>query len=160
MHQQYQKAKTGKILLICFTVCSVIYLALLYWINQRVDVADISGCETAGAEDMEYKIEKVSCMYDYIDIRGYAYQPGVSLLTADTELLAYDAASGLYYRLPTEQVKKPKLTKQADDGCNYDYAQFRSVTLQKKIPDGSRICIWYKGNGANTLIQTDEVIYY
>ena len=43
MHQQYQKAKTGKILLVCFAVCSVVYLGLLYWINQRVDVADISG---------------------------------------------------------------------------------------------------------------------
>ena len=43
-----------------------------------------------------------------MEIRGYAYEPGISIDTADTRLLAYDPAAGVYYRLPTENVKKKK----------------------------------------------------
>ncbi len=158
MNRSYDKAKVGKILLFVFVLSAAVYLFLLYFANQRVDTVDVSGCDR-NTESMKYKVSKISSKYDYIEIQGYAYEPGVSLLTADTVLLAHDPATDLYYKLPTENTKRTKLTKNADDGCNYDYAQFKSTVLQKKIPRGCMLCIWYRGNGSNKLIQTDNVIY-
>ncbi len=159
MNRSYDKAKMGKVLLLAFVLFAAVYLFLLFFVNQRVVMADVSGCDR-NTENMKYKVSKISSKYDYIEIQGYAYEPGVSLLTANTVLLAHDPTTDLYYRLPTENTKRTKLTKNADDGCNYDYAQFKSTVLQKKIPSGCRLCIWYRGNGSNKLIQTDEVIYY
>lgn len=159
MNRPYDKAKVGKILLPVFILAAALYLFLLFFLNQRVVTVDVSGCDT-DTDQMKYRVSKISCEYDYIEIRGYAYEPGVSLLTADTVLLAHDPTTDLYYRLPTENTKRTKLTKNADDGCNYDYAQFKSTVLQKKIPSGCRLCIWYRGNGSNKLIRTDDVIYY
>ncbi len=160
MKNQYDKAKVSKIVLCLFVLCAAGYLLLLFRVNQRVAVVDVSGCKTAEAGQMEYKIEKIECKYNYAEIKGYAYMPGVSVDTADTVLLAYDPTADLYYELPTENIKKTKLTENADDGFNYDYAQFKSVTLRKKIPGGCRICIWYRGNEENILIPTEEVIFY
>ena len=159
MNQPYDKAKIGKILLFVFILLSAAYLFLLFFVNQRVVIVDVSGCDR-DTENMKYKVSEISCEYDYIEIRGYAYEKGESLLIADTVLLAHDPTTDLYYKLPTENTKRTKLTKNADDGCNYDYAQFKSTVLQKKIPSGCRLCIWYRGNGSNKLIQTEDVIYY
>lgn len=160
MKNQYDKARMGKIVLVLFTVCALLYVALLFGTNQRVVKYDVTGCEVAEEGRMTYKIEKISCNYNYIKITGYAYEAGVSVDKADTTLLACDPVSGTCYKLPTENVKKTKLTEEADDGFNYDYAQFQSVTLRKKIPAGCRVCILYQGNGANILIPTDQVIFY
>lgn len=160
MKKQYDKAKVSKIVLCLFAALSAVYLLFMFWVNQRVVTVDVSGCEVAEAGQMNYKIEKIACKYDYVEIKGYAYRPGVSVDTADTVLLAYDPTTGIYYKLPTENVKKTKLTENADDGFNYDYAQFKSVTLRKKIPGGCRVCIWFRGNGENILIPTEEVIFY
>lgn len=159
MNQSYDKVKIGKIFVFAFVLLSAVYLFLLFYVNQRVVTVDVSGCDR-NAENMKYKISKISCEYDYIEIRGYAYEKGESLLTANTILLAYDPTTDLYYKLPTENTKRTKLTEKANDGCNYDYAQFKSAVLQKKIPGGCRLCIWYLGNGSNKLIQTDNVLYY
>lgn len=159
MNQPYDKAKTGRVLLLMFIFAAAAYLFLLFFLNQRVVTVDVSGCDV-NVDQMKYKVSKISSEYDYIEIQGYAYEPGVSLLTAHTVLLAHDPTTDLYYRLPTENTKRTKLTKKADDGCNYDYAQFKSTVLQKKIPSGCRLCIWYRGNGGNKLIRTDDVIYY
>ncbi len=158
MNREYDKIKMGKRLSLLFCLCAAVYLLLLYVTNQRVAVADVSGADQTAADDMEYKIERVRLEDGYLDIRGYAYEPGESVDVADTTVLAYDAAADVYYRLPTEHVKKAKLTKNADDGYNYDYAQFQSITRASKIPGGCTICIWYRGNGKNRLIRTDRTI--
>lgn len=159
MNHPYDKEKMAKALLLLFVLAAAAYLFLLFFLNQRVVLVDVSGCDT-DVEQMKYKVSKITCKYDYVEIQGYAYEPGVSLLTAHTTLLAHDPTTDLYYRLPTENTKRTKLTKNADDGCNYDYAQFKSAVLQKKIPGGCRLCIWYQGNGSNKLIRTDKVIFY
>lgn len=159
MNGSYDKAKMGKILLLVFVLFAALYLFLLFFANQRVVTVDVSGCDS-NTENMKYKVSKIRSKYDYIEIQGYAYEPGVSLLTANTVLLAHDPTTDLYYKLPTENTKRTKLTKKAADGCNYDYAQFKSTVLTKKIPSGCRLCIWYRGNGSNKLIHTDNVIYY
>ena len=160
MERPYNRARTVKILMLLFVLSAAGYLFLLFWINQRVETIDVSGCEVVSSAEMEYKVDRISCQYGYVEISGHAYEPGVSVDQADTVVLAYHPASGIYYKLPTENVKKEKLTKKADDGFNYDYAQFKSVTLRSKLPDGCRVCIWYRGNGENRLIQTEEVIFY
>lgn len=160
MKNQYNKSKVSKIVLCLFFICAAGYVFFMFWLNQRVVTVDVSACDTVAAERMKYKIEKINCKYDYVEITGYAYEPGVSVDTADTVLLAHDPVTDVYYKLPTENLKKTKLTKNANDGFNYDYAQFKSVTLQKKLPGGCRVCIWYRGNGENILIPTEEVIFY
>lgn len=160
LKQPYDKGKVGKILFAIFTVCAAAYLLLLFWTNQRVIVADVSRCEMQSADRIEWKIEKMLGKHEYMTIKGYAYQRGVSVDTTETVLIAYDEEKDIYYELPTECVKKTKLTKKADDGCNYDYAGFRSVVLLKKVPRGSKVYIRYRGNGTDVLIPTDEVINY
>ena len=123
-------------------------------------IVDVSVCEIADETTMQYKIEKIEYKSNYIKISGYAYRQGISVDTADTVLLAHDPTTDIYYELPTENVKKTKLSKNADDGFNYDYAEFQSVVRSKKIPGGCRACIWYRGNGENVLIPTEEVLYY
>ncbi len=160
MDRQYDRVKTGKAVLGGFLLCAAAYLLLLFFVNQRVSTVDLSGCDTDAAGQMAYRIEKIECSYGYVEVRGYAYEPGVSIDTADTRLLAHDPTSDVYYMLPTENVKKEKLTKEADDGFNYDYAQFRSVVRAAKLPGGCRACIWYRCNGENRLIHTEEVLFY
>ena len=160
MKDQYDKGKVSKIVLGIFLVCAVSYLTVLYGLNQRVKIVDVSDCEIADETTMQYKIEKIEYKRNYIKISGYAYRQGISVDTADTVLLAHDPTTDIYYELPTENVKKTKLSKNADDGFNYDYAEFQSVVRSKKIPGGCKACIWYRGNGENVLIPTEEVLYY
>lgn len=160
MNRAYDRSKTGKTAAVLFGLFAAAYLLLLYIVNQRVVAVDVSGCEVCSAGQMSFKIEKIESRYGYLEVRGYAYEPGVSIDTADTRLLAYDPTADVYYRLPSENVKKEKLTKEANDGFNYDYAQFRSVVRQSKLPGGCRVCIWYCCNGNDKLIHTDEVLFY
>lgn len=160
LKQPYDKGLLGKLFVGIFALCAVIYLLLLFGTNQRVITVDVSRCETKVAEKMTWEIESMTGKNGYMTIKGYAYQPGVSVDTTETVVLAYDAENGVYYQLPTESVKKTKLTEKADDGCNYDYAEFKSVVALKKVPRGSQVCIRYRGNGMDILIPTDQVINY
>lgn len=158
MNHQYDKAKIGRILIGAYALCVLAYLLLLYWTNQRVVVVDVSGCEIVSGDEIEYGIDKLFCEYGYANISGHAYEKGVPVETADTAVLAYDPATGLYYQLPTKIAKNTKLTENEGDGCNYDYAQFYSVAFLKKIPAECEAYIWYRVNGASKLIQTGKVI--
>lgn len=160
MNERYDKEKITRITFVLFVLCALGYLLLSFWLNQRVVTVDVSGCDIQAAERMKYKIEKINCQSDYVEVKGYAYEPGVSVDEADTVIVAKDPINNVYFQLPTENVKKTKLTTKAADGCNYDYAQFKSVVLRSKIPSGCRVCIWYRCNGANILIPTEEVIFY
>lgn len=159
MNRPYDKAKIAKILAAAYTACSLAYLLLLFWTNQRVFLADVSGCEVVSGEGIEYGFDTMYCEYGYAYITGHAYEKGEPVKAADTAVLAYDPGTGLYYELPTRVVKNTKLTQKEDDGCNYDYAQFKSVVFLDKIPDGSKACIWYRVNGKSKLILTENEIY-
>lgn len=158
MNQPYEKAKIAKIIIGVYAFLAMAYLLLLFWTNQRVFAVDVSGCELAEPGEIAYGFDKLKCEYGYVDIRGYAYEKGVSVERADTAVLARDPATGTYYKLPTEVVSDETLTTKENDGCNYDYAQFRSVAFLNKFPKGSAVCIWYRVNGESKLIQTDQVI--
>ena len=56
MKDQYDKGKVSKIVLGIFLVCAFSYLAVLYGLNQRVKIVDVSGCEIADETTMRYKI--------------------------------------------------------------------------------------------------------
>lgn len=160
MEKQYDKSSMGRLVICVFAIAAAGYLILLYWVNQRVVAVDVSGCQIVEEGEMEYQIEPVRYQYHSVEISGYAYERGISTDKAATAVLAYDPVADVYYQLPTENRKDKSITKNANDGYNYDYAKFCSVALRKKIPDGSRICIWYRGNGANKLIKTEEALYY
>jgi hypothetical protein len=160
LKQPYKKERVGIVLGLAFVLCVGCYLLLLFWTNQRVVPVDVSGCDTAGAERFTWEIEKMKGKSGYMTIKGYAYEPGYSEDEAHTTLLAYDEEQDVYYRLPTENVKKEKLTEKADDGFNYDYAEFTSVFYLNKVPSGSKVFIWYQGNGKNILIPTEKEITY
>ena len=113
MNRNFDKGKAAKILTGIFVFVAAAYLLLLFWVNQRVSVIDVSGCEQGAAEQMAYKIENIKCRDKYVEITGYAYEPGVSIDRADTSVLAYDPVSEVYYKLPTENIKKEKITKKA-----------------------------------------------
>lgn len=149
-----------RIIMSLFAAFAVLFLLFLFWKNQRVEVMDVSACDTSSAQNMTWEIEKAVCQYNYVTINGYAYENGVSLDHAKTTVLVYDPTSDIYYKLPTENVKKTKITEKAADGYNYDYAEFQSVALLKKIPSGCQIFILYQGNEKNRLIATGQQIVY
>lgn len=160
MDYRHDKAKIGKIIIGAYALCVLAYLFLLFWTNQKVVTVDVSGCEIVTGDEIEYGFDRFMCEYGYADIRGHAYEKGVEIKSADTEVLAYDPATGIYYRLPTRVVKNTKLTKEADDGCNYDYGQFQAIAFLKNFPVDSKACILYRVNGESKLIRTENVIYH
>lgn len=160
MHMEYDKKKTAAALAVIFSLLVIVWLGLTFFTNQWVKPLDVSACDRISAAGVDWQIDSVDAKYDYLTIKGHAYQPGISVDTVETAVVIYDAVNDAYYELPTENIKKTKLTEKADDGYNYDYAQFEAVAYQNKIPDGSRIYILYKANGSNILIETDNVIYF
>lgn len=160
MNMQYDKKKTVAVIAGIFAVAALLWLGLTFYSNQRVKVIDVSSCDRLAAAGVDYSIDSVNYKYDYISIKGHAYQPGISVDTVETVVVIYDAINDVYYELPTESVKRTKLTEKADDGYNYDYAQFEAVAFKSKIPDGSRIFILYRVNDSEILIETEESIYF
>lgn len=158
MNKHYEKEGTAKRIAVISAAFILLFLMFLYWDNQRIQVIDVSGCDTSSAEKITYGIEKYRNELGYIYIKGYAYEPGVSVDYADISLLAYDQVTKKYYRLPTENIENEKLTEHADDGFNYNYAAFESVTMRKKIKEGCRFYLLYRNNGENILIQTEQVL--
>lgn len=95
MKDQYDKGKVSKIVLGIFLVCAVSYLAVLYGLNQRVKIVDVSGCEIADETTMQYKIEKIEYKRNYIKISRLCIPAGISVDTADTVLLAHDPTTDI-----------------------------------------------------------------
>lgn len=160
MHMQYEKKKIAAVVAVVFSLLVIVWLGLTFFINQRVKPIDVSACDRQSAAGVDWKIDSVKGEYNYMTIKGHAYQPGISVDKVETVVVIHDAVNDVYYELPTESVKKEKLTEKAGDGYNYDYAQFQAVAFLDKIPDGSRIYILYRANGSNILVETDEVIYF
>lgn len=160
MSKQYDKKLIGWIAGAVFTVVVILWIGITFFTNQRVKEIDVSNIDRTAAAGVDFSIDSVSHKYDYISIRGHAYQPGISVDMVETVIVVYDAVNDKYYELPTESVKRKKLTEEANDGYNYDYAQFEAVAFKNKIPDGSRVCILYRVNGSEILIETEEAIYF
>lgn len=158
LEKNYEKKTTLMILGGIFMAASLAFLFILFWWNQRIVPVDVGGCET----DKGQLIYKISKTYgtDFIKLEGYAYVPGRSIDYADISVIAYHPAEDKYYRLPTEIVKKSKVTKKAGDGHNYDYCGFSSVVLADKIWDDTKFYIRCQHNGMDILVDTGEVFDY
>lgn len=159
MEKQYNKKIIGLAAGSVFTLFLLLWIFLTFYTNQRVKEIDVSAMERLAAAGVEYSIDSVNYKDTYVSIKGYAYQAGISVDTVKTAVVLYDAANEKYYELPTESVKKTKLSKKANDGYNYDYAQFEAVALKKKIPDDSQIFILYRVNGSEILVETSEAVH-
>lgn len=141
-----------------FSACVLMFLLILFWWNQRIVPVDVGGCET-DAGQLNFQIKKTYGT-NFIKLEGYAYVPGRSIDYADITVLAYRPDEDRYYRLPTEIVKKTKITKEAKDGHNYDYCGFSSVVLADKIWDDTKFYIRCQNNGVDILADTGEVFDY
>lgn len=157
LKQPYQKKKTAALFAGIFLLCSIGYILILFLINSRMKVTDVSGCRVPDDGTMSCAITGMDDEDGYLTICGYAYQPGISVDTARTEVLVCDD-SGTYYTLPTENVKRKSLTEAAADGFNYDYAGFTAVIRHDRVQSGSRIYIRYRCNGFDLLLKTDQSI--
>ena len=160
MEKQYDKKLIGWIAGIVFLAVVTVWISITFFTNQRVKEIDVSAVDRLSAAGLVYNIDKLRQKHDYITITGYAYQPGISVDTVQTAVVIHDVMTDTYYELPTESVNKEKLTEDAGDGYNYDYAQFEAVAYKKHVPDASRVYILYRVNGSEILVETSEAIYY
>lgn len=156
MFRKYEGKKTAALLTVLFTACMLIFIALLFFVNQRVEMIDVSDCDRNENGSVTYKIEETGDYFNYIYVNGYAYEPGISIDSAVTIVLAHDTDTGAYYELPTENVEREDITEERNDGCNYDYAGFKSVAYKSKLPQHYTICILYECNNEKILIDTTE----
>ena len=101
MFKKYEGRKVAALVAAVFTVCAVLFLLLLYGMNQRVKVIDVSGCETDNGT-IVCQIEEVGNFYNYVSVQGYAYLPGEDINVSCMRVLMYDEAKNIYYALPTE----------------------------------------------------------
>ncbi|MCI8876040.1 MAG: hypothetical protein HFI77_08310 [Lachnospiraceae bacterium] len=158
LDKKYEKKNVLMILGGIFLAVSLLFLLALFWWNQRIVPVDVGGCE-ADQGQLTYKITKTYGT-NFIKLEGYAYVPGQSIDYADISVIAYHPGEDKYYRLPTEIVKKTKITKKVKDGHNYDYCGFSSVVLADKIWDDTKFYIRCQNNGVDILADTGEVFDY
>lgn len=155
MFRKYEPRKAAGFVSVVFAALSVLFLLLVFFLNQRVEIIDISACERNNAEKVTFKIEEFDDSYDFISITGYAYIPGESIDYSNIQVLAHDTKKQIYYKLPTEVVLKNEITQGMNDGYDYDYSGFKSVVYKNKIPANCSIAILYRCNDNNILIEDD-----
>lgn len=153
MFKKYESGKVAGFVAAVFSVFAMLFLLLVYFMNQRVEVIDISDCNRSSAEKVEFEIEKFDDSYDFISITGYAYIPGESIDYSDIQVLAHDMEKQVYYKLPTEVILRNEITQGMNDGYNYDYSGFKSVVYKKEIPKNCSIAILYRCNSNNILVE-------
>lgn len=156
MFKKYEGRKAAVFLAAVFSVFVVFFLGLLFFMNQRVKVIDVSDCERDDTGRITYAIEEVGDFYNFISVTGYAYEAGQSIERASIKIVARDTDTDTYYELPTENVKRTELTNTVGDGNNYDYAGFKSIAYRDKLPQNLELCILYRCNGSNILIHTSN----
>lgn len=141
-----------------FGVCVFLFLLFLFWWNQRIPPVDVSNCRQ-DAGHLTYECTKTYGS-GYVQLEGYAYVPGADITYAKTTVLIYNPADDTYYALPTGCVKMTDVTKNANDGYNYDYCGFKSVVLSNKIRYGTRFYIRCQNNGDDILLDTGQEFNY
>ncbi|MEE1250845.1 MAG: hypothetical protein UHU19_16690 [Lachnospiraceae bacterium] len=153
MFRKYEGRKTAALVAAVFSAFVLIFIALLFWVNRRVEMVDVSKCARNDTGSVTYGIEEKGDYFNYIYVNGYAYEPGVSIDSAVTKVLVRDTDTGAYYELPTENVRREDITEERNDGCNYDYAGFKSVAYKSELPERYTICILYECNNEKILIE-------
>lgn len=158
LEENYDKNKVVPWVGGIFCGCVLVFFLALFWWNQRIVPVDVSHCEIDSGQ-LTYKITKTYGT-NFIKLEGYAYVPGQSIDYANIKVLAYNSTEDKYYELPTESVKKTKITKKAEDGCNYDNCGFCAVVLAEKMWDDARFFIRCQNNGVDILADTGAVFDY
>ena len=153
MFRKYEGRKMAALVAAVFSAFVLIFIALLFWVNRRVEMVDVSKCARNDTGSVTYGIEEKGDYFNYIYVNGYAYEPGVSIDSAVTKVLVRDTDTGAYYELPTENVRREDITEERNDGCNYDYAGFKSVAYKSELPERYTICILYECNNEKILIE-------
>lgn len=153
MFRKYEGRKMAALVAAVFSAFVLIFIALLFWVNRRVEMVDVSKCARNDTGSVTYGIEERGDYFNYIYVNGYAYEPGVSIDSAVTKVLVRDTDTGAYYELPTENVRREDITEERNDGCNYDYAGFKSVAYKSELPERYTICILYECNNEKILIE-------
>ena len=153
MFRKYEGRKMAALVAAVFSAFVLIFIALLFWVNRRVEMVDVSKCARNDTGSVTYGIEEKGDYFNYIYVNGYAYEPGVSIDSAVTKVLVRDTDTGAYYELPTENVRREDITEERNDGCNYDYAGFKSVAYKSELQERYTICIFYECNNEKILIE-------
>lgn len=152
--KRYDTRKMFTFLSIFFWIGIVLYTFFVFEINGRVKKIDTSNLKIPSQGQIEYCIENIRDDLDYIMITGYAYEPGISSsqILVKIDLLICDESTKQYYELPTENMLRTDITESVNDGCDYRYAGFKSVSAKKNLPDQYHIAILYERNGEKMLI--------
>lgn len=158
LEKNYDKNKVVPWIGGIYCACVLVFLLILFWWNQRIIPVDVSGCQVNQGQ-LNYVVSKVYGS-NFVKLEGHAYVPGQDIVYADIKIVAYNPEEDKYYELPTEIVKKTRVTKDAQDGFNYDNCGFSSVVLVKNIWNNTKFYIRCKNNGADILVDTGEVFAY
>ncbi len=152
--KRYEAEKVVAFLSVCFAVGIGLYMFGMYCINNDVEKIDVSDLKRFSEGKLEYGVKEIRDDLDYVSVTGYIYEPGVSSseVLVETDLLACDDDTGQYYKLPTENILSTDITEQVNDGCDYSYAGFKSVSYKKDLPVNYHFALLYESNGEKILV--------
>lgn len=156
MFQKYEGRKAAALVGAIFSVCVLIFFVLVFWMNQRVKVIDVSDCVKEDAGSLVHRVEESGDFFNYLSMGGYAYKPGTDIESASINILAQDTDTGIYYVLPTEIEVREDITESVNDGHNYDYSGFKCVVYKSKLPKHFNLYILYQCNGEKILVDTSN----
>lgn len=155
MLKKYEEKKATVFLISVFSICVVLFLGGVYFMNHRVKVIDVSNFNTQDAGKVTCKIESLDDTYDFISVSGYAFIPGEDIDYAAMQILICDNETGIYYAIPTEVILREDITRAVGDGYNYNYSGFSGAVYKSKCPVDGSLYILYRCNGNNILVKPE-----
>ncbi|WP_353948997.1 hypothetical protein ABNN70_05425 [Sporolactobacillus sp. Y61] len=105
---------------------------------------------------LKWKVEKIH-IGSSVDITGWAFYPGESILIYGTHLVLRDVKTGALYRLPTKMVIREDLNKQYPSSFNYASGGFLARARTDQLPaplSRYELCIQYFNNHQKIFINT------
>lgn len=113
------------------------------------------------AENIKYCIEGNVIHNDAIEIWGWILEKGKDIKTVDLSIALKENNSSTAYIIPTQNAARPDVTKEINDGFNYEYSGFNSLVpvfrLNKNITKYDIFFI-YKNNGKAYIISANEAV--
>lgn len=146
-------------LLVVFSFIICIFLYILYVDHTKPVKFDLASAELN--TDVVYYISKIK-KKDYFKINDcWAFLPGETIHTFDTNLVLKNEETGVAYKIPSTFVMKDSINENYPSEFDYSKSGFK-IKIPAKYFDFKnntyRVYIYYNNNEHNYLVQTDIII--
>jgi hypothetical protein len=125
--------------------------------------ADVSGVK-AGLSSVRCSLDPQTPVHKlgglYFPVSGWAAAEGREIRIQDCSVLLHNASKGAYYRLNTCPQQRADAYRADGDQHDYENGGFYALVANGALEEGAlyRVCLLYRNDGENALIETDLVI--